>query len=235
MDIINVITRSLVALAVLFLVTKLIGRKQVSELSLFDYVIGISIGNFAAEMILNYEIPYINGVIAVVTFGIVAYIVSIITMKSMCLRRIIIGSPVVVIQDGKILEQSMRKLRIDVNDLLEQTRTAGYFDLDEVAYAIMETNGKISVLPKSEYKPVTNKDMKIKTNKASLCANIIIDGKVMENNLKEIGKDEEWLLHELKVTGYRYIKDILLATVDENYKIKIYERNLNTKKLTVLE
>ena len=235
MDIFNVIIRSLGALAVLFFITKLIGRKQVSELSLFDYVIGISIGNFAAEIVLNYEIPYVSGVIAVITFGVVAYIVSVITMKSMCLRRFFIGSPVVVIQDGKILEQSMRKLRIDVNDLLEQIRNNGYFDLDEVAYAIMEANGKINVLPKSENKTVTNKDMKIKTKNASICSNIIIDGKVMENNLKAIGKDEEWLLHELKIIGYRYIKDILLATVDENEKIKVYERNINTKKLAVLE
>lgn len=231
----SVIPRSLLSLTVLFIVTRLIGRKQVSELSLFDYVIGISIGNFAAETTMNFEGQFVNGVVAVVTFGVVAYLVSVITMKSIILRRFLIGSPIVVIQDGKILERSMRKLRIDVNDLLEQIRNGGYFDLNQVAYAIMETNGKISILPKGEYQPVINKDMNIKVDKASVCANAVIDGHVMKNNLDGIGKDEKWLLHELKVKGYSSLDNILLATIDGNDKIVVYEKNLNTDKLAILE
>lgn len=231
----SVIPRSLLALTVLFIITRLIGRKQVSELSLFDYVIGISIGNFAAETTMNFEGQFVNGIIAVVTFGVVAYLVSIITMKSIILRRFLIGSPIVVIQDGKILERSMRKLRIDVNDLLEQIRNGGYFDLNQVAYAIMETNGKISILPKGEYQPVINKDMNIKVDKASVCSNAVIDGHVMKNNLDGIGKDEKWLLHELKVKGYSSLDNILLATIDGNDKIVVYEKNLNTNKLAILE
>lgn len=231
----SVIPRSLLALTVLFIITRLIGRKQVSELSLFDYVIGISIGNFAAETTMNFEGQFVNGIIAVVTFGVVAYLVSIITMKSIILRRFLIGSPIVVIQDGKILERSMRKLRIDVNDLLEQIRNGGYFDLNQVAYAIMETNGKISILLKGEYQPVINKDMNIKVDKASVCSNAVIDGHVMKNNLDGIGKDEKWLLHELKVKGYSSLDNILLATIDGNDKIVVYEKNLNTDQLAILE
>lgn len=231
----SVIPRSLLALTVLFIITRLIGRKQVSELSLFDYVIGISIGNFAAETTMNFEGQFVNGIIAVVTFGVVAYLVSIITMKSIILRRFLIGSPIVVIQDGKILERGMRKLRIDVNDLLEQIRNGGYFDLNQVAYAIMETNGKISILPKGEYQPVINKDMNIKVDKASVCSNAVIDGHVMKNNLDGIGKDEKWLLHELKVKGYSSLDNILLATIDGNDKIVVYEKNLNTDQLAILE
>lgn len=231
----SVIPRSLLALTVLFIITRLIGRKQVSELSLFDYVIGISIGNFAAETTMNFEGQFVNGIVAVVTFGVVAYLVSIITMKSIILRRFLIGSPIVVIQDGKILERSMKKLRIDVNDLLEQIRNGGYFDLNQVAYAIMETNGKLSILPKGEYQPVINKDMNIKVDKASVCSNAVIDGHVMKNNLEGIGKDEEWLLHELKVKGYSCLDNILLATIDGNNKIVVYEKNLNTDKLAILE
>lgn len=231
----SVIPRSLLALTVLFIITRLIGRKQVSELSLFDYVIGISIGNFAAETTMNFEGQFVNGIIAVVTFGVVAYLVSVITMKSIILRRFLIGSPIVVIQDGKILERSMRKLRIDVNDLLEQIRNGGYFDLNQVAYAIMETNGKISILPKGEYQPVINKDMNIKVDKASVCSNAVIDGHVMKNNLDGIGKDEKWLLHELKVKGYSSLDNILLATIDGNDKIVVYEKNLNTDQLAILE
>lgn len=231
----SVIPRSLLSLLVLFFITRLIGRKQVSELSLFDYVIGISIGNFAAETTLNFDGQFINGVVAVITFGVVAYAVSIVTMKSIFLRRLLIGTPIVVIEDGKILEASMRKLRIDINDLLEQIRNGGYFDLSQVAYAIMEANGKLSILPKSEYQPVINKDMNIKTDKACICANVIIDSHIMKKNLKKIGKEKDWLLHELKVKGYQELDNILLATVDNNQKLTVYEKNENEKRLEILE
>lgn len=229
------IPRSLFSLIILFLITKIIGKKQVSELSLFDYVIGISIGNFAAEMTINMDVPYIYGIIAVLVFGFSAYTVSKVTMKSMILRRWIIGKPTMIIQNGKILEKSLKKVMIDVNDLLEQCRSAGYFDLNEIDYAIMEANGKMSFLPNSEYKPLTPKDMKIKTNKASLCANVIIDGKIMYQNLENANKTEEWLKKELKVKGYSDMSDILLATLDNQEKLTIYERNCNLKIDNVLE
>ena len=201
-ELLDVTVRALSSLVTLFIVTKMLGKKQVSQLSLFDYVIGISIGNFAAEMTINLESNEINGIIAVIIFGLVAYIVSIVTMKSIVLRRFFIGTPTILIQNGKILEKNLRKVKFDINDLLEEIRSAGYFDLNEVEYAIMEVNGKLSVLPKSEYKPLTPKDMNIKVNKESICANIIIDSKIMHNNLKNMNKDEKWLFKELKVKGY---------------------------------
>lgn len=229
----NVIPRSLIALTLLFIVCKLIGKKQVSELSLFDYVIGISIGNFAAEMIMNFEGQYINGVIAIIVFGITSYIVSMTTLKSMILRRILIGTPTVIVQNGKVIKKNLLRTKIDINDLLEQVRTNGYFDLSEVEYIIMEANGKLSILPKTENKPVTLKDMNIKGDKASLCANVIIDGHIMKNNLINMNKDEKWLLKELKVKGVE-LKDILLATLDNNEKLIIYKDEL-IKENNVLE
>ena len=229
----NVIPRSLIALTLLFIVCKLIGKKQVSELSLFDYVIGISIGNFAAEMIMNFEGQYINGVIAIIVFGITSYIVSMTTLKSMILRRILIGTPTVIVQNGKVIKKNLLRTKIDINDLLEQVRTNGYFDLSEIEYIIMEANGKLSILPKTENKPVTLKDMNIKGDKASLCANVIIDGHIMKNNLNNMNKDEKWLLKELKVKGLE-LKDILLATLDNNEKLTIYKDEL-IKENNVLE
>lgn len=229
----NVMPRSLIALTLLFIVCKLIGKKQVSELSLFDYVIGISIGNFAAEMIMNFEGQYINGVIAIIVFGITSYIVSMTTLKSMILRRILIGNPTVIVQNGKVIKKNLLRTKIDINDLLEQVRTNGYFDLSEIEYIIMEANGKLSILPKTENKPVTLKDMNIKGDKASLCANVIIDGHIMKNNLINMNKDEKWLLKELKVKGVE-LKDILLATLDNNEKLIIYKDEL-IKENNVLE
>lgn len=231
----SIIPRSLLSLIVLFCATKLIGKKQVSELSLFDYVIGISIGNFAAEMTLNLEIQYINGAIAVIVFGVVALLISIITMKSIVLRRFFIGIPTIIIQNGKILEKSLIKLKIDINDLLEQCRINGYFDLNEIEYAIMEANGKISIMPKAEYKPTTPKDTQLKVQKQDLCANIIIDGIIMQENLENMNKTIAWLEKELKIKGYKEYNDILLATLDNNDKITIFNKNNNIKIHKVLE
>lgn len=231
----DVSLRALSSLVTLFLVTKMLGKKQVSQLSLFDYVIGISIGNFAAEMTINLETNEINGILAVVIFGLVAYAVSYLTMKSINLRRFFMGTPTILIQNGKILEDNLRKVKFDINDMLEEVRSAGYFDLSQVEYAIMEVNGDLSILPKSEYRPLTPKDMNLKVNKESICANVIIDSKVMHKNLENMNKDEKWLFKELKVKGYSDTSKILLATLDIDEKLIIYEKNNGLKSKDVFE
>lgn len=231
----NVTLRALSSLVTLFLVTKMLGKKQVSQLSLFDYVIGISIGNFAAEMTINLESNEINGILAVVIFGVVAYLVSIITMKSIVLRRFFMGTPTILIQNGKILEDNLRKVKFDINDMLEEVRGAGYFDLSQVEYAVMEVNGNLSILPKPEYRPLTPKDMNLKVNRESICANVIIDSKIMHKNLENMNKDEKWLLKELKVKGYTDTTKILLATLDIDQKLTIYEKNNGVKSQDVFE
>lgn len=233
-ELFNVLMRGLLSLITLFLVTKLIGKKQVSQLSLFDYVIGISIGNFAAEMTINLESEELYGIIAVLLFGGIAYLVSVGTMKSIKLRRFFMGSPTILIEHGKILQDNFYKVKYDINDMLEQCRVNGYFDISEIDYAIVEANGELSILAKSEYLPVNRNDMKLKVSKNGLCANVIIDGKVMYNNLKKIKKDEKWLNKELKLKG-KDISDIILATVDINDKVVFYERNKGVVSLDVLE
>lgn len=233
-ELFNVVIRGLLSLITLFLVTKLIGKKQVSQLSLFDYVIGISIGNFAAEMTINLESEELYGIIAVLLFGGIAYLVSVGTMKSIKLRSFFMGSPTILIEHGKILQDNFYKVKYDINDMLEQCRVNGYFDISEIDYAIVEANGELSILAKSEYLPVNRNDMKLKVSKNGLCANVIIDGKVMYNNLKKIKKDEKWLNKELKLKG-KDISDIILATVDINDKVFFYERNKGVVSLDVLE
>ena len=233
-ELFNVVIRGLLSLITLFLVTKLIGKKQVSQLSLFDYVIGISIGNFAAEMTINLESEELYGIIAVLLFGGIAYLVSVGTMKSIKLRRFFMGSPTILIEHGKILQDNFYKVKYDINDMFEQCRVNGYFDISEIDYAIVEANGELSILAKSEYLPVNRNDMKLKVSKNGLCANVIIDGKVMYNNLKKINKDEKWLNKELKLKG-KDISDIILATVDINDKVVFYERNKGVVSLDVLE
>lgn len=234
MEYIEIVIRSILSLTSLFFITKLLGKKQVSQLSLFDYVIGISIGNLAAEMSINIEINYLHGLLSMITFGLIAFFISYITMKSIYLRRFFIGVPTLLMQNGKILEKNLKNVKFDVNDLLEECRSAGYFDLNEIEYAVMEVNGTLSVLPKSENKPVTLKDMNLKSNKSSLCANIIIDGHIMKNNLKNMNKEESWLEKELKVKGVK-LENILLATLDNQEKLTIYRRNEDIEVQNVLE
>ena len=234
-ELIDVTIRSLLSIVTLFLVTKMIGKKQVSELSLFDYVIGISIGNFAAEMTINLDSQEANGILAVLIFGVIAFSVSYITMKSMRLRRFFIGVPTMIIQNGKILYEPMKKMKLDINDMLEQCRINGYFDISQIEYAILEASGDLSIMPKAEYRPVNPKDMQLKVNREGLCANVIIDGKIMINNLKCMNKSVEWLMKELKIKGYTDLSKILLATLDINEKLNIYNKDMNIDSLDVLE
>lgn len=225
-DLLDVVMRCLVSLVTLFLVTKMIGKKQVSQFSLFDYVIGISIGNFAAEMAINLDSSYLHGTIAVVVFGIVAYLVSTVTMKSLKTRKVIIGEPNLLIKDGKILYNSLKKSKFDINELLEEARINGYFDISEIDFALMEANGKISFLAKPEYQNPTNKDLKIKQTRKGLCINLIIDGQIIEGALKDVHKKEDWLMHELKVKGFK-LEDVILATLDLEENFKVYGKNVN--------
>lgn len=234
-ELIDVTIRSLLSIITLFFVTKLIGKKQVSELSLFDYVIGITIGNFAAEMTINLDSQEANGILAVIIFGLIAYLVSKLSLKSIKLRRFFIGVPTMIIQNGKLLYEPMKKLKLDINDLLEQCRMSGYFDIGQIEYAILEAGGDLSILPKADYRPVNVKDMNLKVKQEGLCANVIIDGKIMKNNLKNMHKTEEWLISNLKLKGCNDLSRVLLVTLDNNEKITIYEKNRDINSFDVLE
>lgn len=225
MDLLQVFYRGMISLIVLFLTTKMLGKKQVSEMSVFDYVIGISIGNFAAEMTINFESNEVNGILAVIIFGVVAYLVSYLSMKSIILRRFFMGKPTILIKNGKILKKNMRNANIDINDILEEARINGYFDLKEINYAVMETNGHISFLPFAKYKTLTRKDVDIDVKDSGLCANVVMDGSVMHKNLKNVGLTEKWLYQKLEKLGYKNIKKIFLCTVDSNKEISVYENN----------
>ena len=234
-DFLNICFRTILILIILFFITKMMGKKQISELNFFDYVVGITIGSIAADISLDIEKNMIAGIAALFIYGFISYIISFVSIKSILARRFFIGVPTVLVEKGKIIESGLKKSKIDVNDLLMEARENGYFNLDEIDYALMEVNGNISFLPKEKEKPVTKKDMKIKCNNEGLTVNAIIDSKYMANNMKAINKDKEWLDHELKVNGYDNYDNILLATIDNNYKVTIYEMNVKPDKNTVLE
>ena len=211
------------------------GKKQVSEFSLFDYVIGISIGNFAAEMTINIDSPEFDGILAVLIFGVVAYFVSYITLHSIWLRRFFMGTPTIIIQDGKLIRKNMKKVRLDMNNLLEEARIKGYFDISQIQYGVMEANGEMSFLPYAEYQPLTPKVMNQKVTRNFLTGNVIIDGKIMKQNLKKFGKEESWLKKQLQDKGISNMKEIFLATLDETGKLTLFRENHTIESLDVLE
>ena len=222
---INVLIKGFISLMFLFLVIKLLGKKQVSQLNVFDYVIGISLGNLAAEMTINSEISIINGCLAMAIYGACSLLVSFITNKSIIARRLISGVPIVLIENGKISKKQLKRVKLDINDLLQDAREDGIFDISKVETAVMEVSGKVTFLLKKENEPVTLNDIDIKpVNKERLTANLVMDGNIMDNNLKSIGKDRNWLIKKIRSSGYK-LKDIFLLVYNNDNNIIIYDMN----------
>jgi len=235
MDFFYIFMKSIGSILALFFFTKAMGKKQVSQLNLYDYVVGITIGSVAAEISINFEAKFLNGLIVMAVYTIVSILIAHFTAKSMKLRRFVVGVPIIIIEDGKILEDNVEKSKIDLSDLLQEARNNGYFDISEIEFAIMEANGKISFLPKSKYAPLTPSDMKVKVPYKGLCANLVIDGNIMSNNLKVINKNDEWLLTRLEKEGYTHIEDLLLVTCDSKEKLTIYKKGEDSTKEGCLE
>lgn len=226
-ELLFIIFRTILVLVILFFLTKCMGKKQVGQMNIYDYLIGITIGSIAADISLDIEKDLVAGIASLVIFGISSVLVTFLTLRSINFRRIFTGIPTILIENGNIIENNLRREGIDINDLQEEARQNGYFDLDKVSYAILETSGKISFMPKSGEEVVTRNDMKIKVNPSSLCANIIIDGQLLENNLSNMYKDKSWLDKELKKRGYKDYSNILLLTLDNRGNIVIYNKNID--------
>lgn len=215
----------MLSILIMFLISKLLGNKQISELNMFDYINGITIGSIAAELSISRESEeIITAIIAILIYGFVGVAFSILTIKSIKCRRFLSGRTLILIENGKIYNENLKKSKLDINDLLTKARTNGYFDISQINYAIMENNGEISFFPCSEYRPVTASDLKLDPmpKPEYLNLNIIIDGNIMHQNLKYCGVNETWLNKELSARGKK-VKDIFLATLDQNNTLHIYD------------
>lgn len=234
-NILIVLFRNLFMIVILFFLAKLMGKKQISQLNLFDYIIGITIGSIVADVSLDLEKNLVIGIVSLVIYGLFSIFVSYVTMNNLKLRRILVGVPTILIENNKIIESGLKKVKFDVNDLLTEARCQGYFKLEDIEYAIMETNGRVSFMPVSTSSPVTKKDINAKIKDESLVANVIIDSNLLEKNLLEMNKDQKWLDSVLKTKGYDNYNNIILATLDINDKVVVYEKNVISKKHSVLE
>lgn len=235
MEVLELLCRAVFSIIILFVITKLMGYRQISQLTFYDYIIGITIGSISADMATDLELDWWHTVIPMLIYGGVSVLMSLATNKSIRLRRFLTGVPVVLIQHGEIIKENLKKVHYDINDLLGECRNAGYFDINDLNYAIMEHTGKISFLPNVEKRPCTPEDFGLSPTDEGLVVNLIIDGEIMEDHLKRIGKEEKWLYKQLEEQDIKNPKAVLLATYDINDKFQVFLQTPSKESFDVLE
>lgn len=225
MDFLKISVLSLTSLIVLFILTKLMGNKEMSQLSMFDYIISITIGSIAAEMSTSLENEFWQPLLAMFIYAMVSIIISFISSKSLKARRIITGPTLILLDNGKLYFKNFKKAKLDLDEFLMLCRTNGYFNLSDIQTALLESNGKISFLPKAEKRPTITSDFNLNPKQDRITVNIILDKKIMYDNLKYTGNDYMWLQEQLIKQGINNIEDVFLATCDSENNLSVYTKN----------
>ena len=217
MEVLQIILASLFSAMILFLIAKIIGHKQVAQLEFFDYITGITIGSIAAELATTLDKPWWKPTISMLVFGSITVALSIITRKYARSRKFINGTPTIVMNDGKLYRENMKKAKLELSEFLLLCRQEGYFNLNDIQTAVFEYNGKLSILPVSIKRPLNPEDMELNPKPEHIGTEIIMDGRVMDDNLKRKGLNDDWLRNELEKQGYKSPKEIFLGVCyDEN-------------------
>lgn len=221
MDILKVILTSLLSAAALFLIAKIMGHKQIAQLDFFDYITGITIGSIAAELATELEKP-LKPLIAMVVYGGISVGLSLLSSKFPRTRKYINGTPTILMNDGKLYRQNLKKAKLDLSEFLVLCREQGYFDLSDIGTAIFEHNGKLSVLPRSTARPATPADHGLTPPADPIYTELIMDGRVLEGNLKRMGLGLTWLDRQLKAQGYKSAKEVFLGVADGAENVTFY-------------
>lgn len=225
MELLKIFFSSIGSILVLFILTKLIGNKQMSQLNMFDYINGITIGSIAAEMATSLDSDFMHPLLAMLLYALAALLFSYINSKSLKSRRVLMGCSAIILHDGKLYKNALKKNHLDISEFLIQCRLNGFFDLEEIELAVFEPNGAISFLPKAEKRPVNNDDLKLKPDPASPCVSVIIDGKVLERNLTYMGRNREWLEKQLKSRKIDHTSEVFLATLSKSGQLEVFIKN----------
>ena len=212
---------SLLSIVVLFLLAKLMGSKQVSQMTMFDYVVGITIGSIAAELATELEAPA-KPLTALVAYGVAAVAISVLTNKSLKARSVVTGKPLVLLEDGVIYRENLKKARLDLNEFLTCCRIGGWFDLNQLQTAVLEHNGVVSFLPKEKNRPATPTDLDLNPKQSQVQTPFVMDGRLMTDNIRQAGKAEDWVYRSLLRQGYRDEKEVLLALWDGGEKLTVF-------------
>lgn len=207
-----------------FLLSRMLGRKLVSQMTFFDYIVGIMIGSAAVNSVTFEDNPPLFAFVTLVVICLLTLLIDIVHLKSMKVRKYVDSEPVIIIEKGKIIDKNMKKTRLTLDELTMMLREASYFNISDVECAVLEPNGQLSVLAKSEKQPLTPSDINLATAYKGLVRDIIMDGKVLAQNLGYIGKNEHWLKKELLGYGVHNFSDVFYAGLDTSGNFYVSKR-----------
>lgn len=210
MELVTVCMTTLLSIIALFLIGKVIGHKQLAQFDFFDYISGITIGSIAAELATELEDP-LQPLLALLIYGAVSVVLGFLTRRFPRTRKYINGTPSILMDCGKIYRKNLRKAKLDLTEFQLLCREQGYFDLTQIETAVFEQNGKLSILPCSRARPLTPEDMALTPAPEGIGVELIMDGKLLAENLHRIGRDQIWLDRALHAQGYSDSKRILLG------------------------
>lgn len=222
MELLYIFFTSLGSIIALFILTKIMGNREMSQLSMFDYINGITIGSIAAEMATSLENDFLKPLTAMVVYTMVIVLISLVNSKSIKIRRIINGETLILLDNGKLYRENFKRAKLDIGEFLTQCRKSGYFNIANIQTAILESNGKISFLPLSTQRPVTPSDLNIIIPNEKPLVNVIVDGKILPDNLKFTGNNEKWIEKQLHAQGVSKLSDVFLGICDNENNLNIY-------------
>ena len=210
----QVVLTSLLSLVVMFVFTRIGGKRQIAQMSPFDYLNAVTVGSIGAELATDLE-QWWRPLSALIIYILATWLVHYTACKSNAMRSFWSGRSLILMDGGVISKTALQRAAIDVNEFLGQARIAGYFDPNEIETAILETSGQISFLPKSLNRPLTPEDMQLHPDVAGIWYDLIIDGQLMQDNLKAVGRDERWLDAQLHAQGICQRSDVFYAACDK--------------------
>lgn len=217
--------RTIIGFSILLLLTRILGKKQLGQLTIFTYITGIALGNIAGDMVVHRDITITDGITGLTLWAILTLIVEYISLKSSKARVLLDGQPTIVIKKGEIMHDKLAAQRLNIDDLTMLLRTNNVFSITDVEYAILEPNGQLSVLKKSDKEQVTRKDLNLPLNNILyIPTEIIVDGKLVAANLVEIGQTQEWLNQQIKQAGLNSINQVLYAELQSDGSLYISKK-----------
>ena len=221
MELLQVAITSVVSFLVLFFLAKIMGHRQIAQLSVFDYINGITIGSIAAKLATELEKP-LRPLLAMVIYALLTVLLEALALKYQRLRKFISGTPSIILDNGKLYRENMKKARLDLTEFLIQCRQQGYFDLGAIQTAVYESDGRLTILPVAERRPATPEDLGVAPEKEQFFTEVIMDGRILGGNLQRMGVNETWLEKQLRAQGYHSAKEIYLGLVDGNKQLSLY-------------
>lgn len=218
--------RSVITYFVLLFFARIMGRKQIAQLTYFDYVLGITIGSIAASASVDKDMTVLQGCFSIVIWSLLTILISITALKNIKLRLLINSEPLLIINKGKVIYKNMKKAKYNIGDLLMQLRVKDIFYITDVETAILEPDGKLSVLKKADKAAVTAEDLNIKKPEAGIMTDIILDGNILYTHLPQVQKDEYWIFQQLKTRNINNINDVVYAGLQADGKVYIVTKNV---------